>query len=198
MKKIACFDLDGVSMREHDPFSVRLIQTQGEDITPAVNEFFTNEFGAVMVGRRGLAESIEPYLERFHWEGGVKSLLDFWFEGEKDTDQSVLEIIKNVRQKGIPTYLVTDNPRERVLAYWGNFLGAHFVGRYVSGETGLKKNSAALWDVIADDTGTTKADIFFVDDDQENVDVAVSAGVSAVFFSSADDLTQQLDNFLLR
>ncbi len=196
MNKIACFDLDGVTVHEHQPFSLRLMEKQGSDIAPAVNDFFSNEFGAVMVGEKRLAESIEPYLDRFHWEGDTKSLLDLWFEGEKDPDADVLEIIKDVLGRGIPTYLVTDNPSERVLAYWDDFLGQYFVGRYVSGETGIKKSSLELWDLIARETGVAKDGIFFTDDDEKNIEIAKAAGVHALLFTNGSALQSQLNDFL--
>jgi HAD superfamily hydrolase (TIGR01509 family) len=196
MNRITCFDLDGVSVQEHEPFSARLIKKQGSDIAPVVNEFFSHEFGHVMVGQKGIAESIEPYLERFHWEGDAKSLLDFWFDGEKVPVGDVLDIIKSIHDRGITTYLVTDNPKERVTAYWDEFLGQYFDGRYVSGETGLKKSSQKLWEFIAADTGVDVGDIFFTDDDEENVAIAKSAGVHALLFTTAAELQNQLNDFL--
>jgi FMN phosphatase YigB (HAD superfamily) len=196
MKKIACFDLDGVAVHEHEPFSKRLINNQGEIIRPAVDEFFNNNFGKVMTGGAGLAESIEPYLERFHWQGGVDSLLDFWFEGEKSPNNEVLKIVNITRAKGVDTVLVTDNPAERVACYWDDFLGKYFVDRYVSGETGLKKSKTALWDLIANENEVLTKDIFFTDDDQENIVIAQSAGVYAVLFTDAVALSRDLEDFL--
>lgn len=196
MNKIACFDLDGVSVHEHDPFSVRLVRRQGQEIRSAVDDFFAREFGKVMVGQAGLHESIEPYLERFHWQGDVDSLLQFWFEGEKSPNNNVLSLVSDVRARGIAAYVVTDNPAERVAAYWDNFLGEYFDGRFVSGETGLKKGSKRLWDFIAKKACVMKHDIFFTDDDEENVGIAASAGIHAVLFTGTESLKQSLYDFL--
>lgn len=196
MKKIACFDLDGVVVHEHQPFSQRLIEKQGSEIIPAVNDFFENHFGKVMTGSAGLIESLEPYLERFHWSGDVESLLSFWFDGEKSPNNEVLNIVENVRGRNIATYLVTDNPKERVVEYWEDFLGQYFAGRYVSGETGLKKSKVALWDMIAKESGVVKEAIFFTDDDEENIEIARFAGVHAVLFTGAQKLNDDLTEFL--
>lgn len=195
MNKIVCFDLDGVVIHEHEPFSVRLIREQGEKIRSAVDEFFSIKFREVMIGEASLRESIEPYLERFCWQGDADSLLHFWFEGERLPNEEVLSIVSDLRAEGVPTYLVTDNPVERISAYWGDFLGPYFNGRFVSGETGLKKSSEELWNFIAKQTGVMKSDIFFTDDDQENIKIARSAGAQAVLFTEVELLKQSLQDF---
>jgi FMN phosphatase YigB (HAD superfamily) len=196
MNKIVCFDLDGVTVSEHERFSNRLVERQGHEIQDAVNEYFSSYFGAVMKGEASLSETITPYLSKFNWDGDVNSLLRFWFDGEKDAVQPVLDLAKLIRDAGTPIYIVTDNPAERTEELWDELLVDYFSGKYVSGETGLKKSKPDLWAKIASDTGVSLGNIFFTDDDPENVSVAQSTGVQAELFTSPEQLKANLDRFL--
>ncbi|MDQ5913092.1 MAG: putative hydrolase of the superfamily [Patescibacteria group bacterium] len=197
MNKIVCLDLDGVSVAEHERFSARLIEKQGYEISDAVNEYFSKFFGAVMKGEASLVETITPYVPRFNWDGDTSSLLRFWFDGEKTPIQPVLDAARNIRDSGTPTYVVTDNPAERTNELWDEMLSKYFTNKYVSGETGLKKSNPALWTRIAKETGVSLGDIFFADDDFENVNVATSTGVQAILFTSPEQLKKSIDQFLL-
>ena len=195
MNKIACFDLDGVTVAAHEPFSQRLVRRQGLEIKPAVDEYFSRYFKSVMLGSTALGDSLEPYLSQFKWKGTTVTLMDFWFNGEKDIQAPVLQLVTEVRASGIPTYLVTDNPKERTDQLWKEGLDQYFDGKYVSGETGLKKSTSVLWEYIAKELNVVSSDIFFTDDDLENVEVARAAGVKAEFFTNTRDLRQQLQSF---
>ncbi len=197
MKKIVCLDLDGVAVAEHEKFSSRLIEQQGVEIKPAVDEYFSKYFGAVMVGKLSLTETIAPYIPKFNWPGDTESLLRFWFDREKTLVQPVLEIAQTLRDEGTPTFIVTDNPRERTDELWDELLCDYFTGKYVSGETGLKKSGPEIWDKIASDNDVKPNRIFFTDDDPENISVASNAGVHAVQFSTSDKLSEDIRQFLL-
>lgn len=194
--KIVCLDLDGVAVAEHERFSNRLVGRQGPEIQDAVNEYFSRYFGAVMKGEASLSDTISPYLSKFNWDGDANSLMRFWFDGEKDPVQPILDLAKETRDSGTPTYVVTDNPAERTNELWDELLVRYFTGKYVSGETGLKKSNPDLWTRIASDTGVSLGNIFFTDDDPENVSVAKSTGVQAELFTSIEQLKANLDKFL--
>lgn len=197
MKKVASFDLEGVVVYQHTQFSNRLVERQGEDIRPAVDEFFGGIFRQVMIGEARLSASLEPYLDRFHWEDGVEGLLDFWFADENNINPEVLSLIQEVRRAGLLTLLVTDNPAERVSRLWnGEGLTSYFDARYVSGESGVKKSSPKLWETIAKDWDVRSSDIFFVDDDVENIKVALEAGVHAKLYTNTEILKADLGSFL--
>ena len=76
-------------------------------------------------------------------------------------------------------------------------LSKYLNNKYVSVETGLKKSNPALWTRIAKETGVSLGDIFFADDDFENVNVATSTGVQAILFTSPEQLKKSIDQFLL-
>ena len=183
MNKIVCFDLDGVAVAEHAKFSDRLIERQGAVIISAVQEYFS--------------ETIKPYLGRFGQSGDTQSILDFWFDGEKEAIQPVLNLARCIQDSGTPTYIVTDNPAERTTKLWDELLGGYFSDRFVSGETGLKKSSPDLWKMIATKTSVSPSDIFFTDDDLENIEVAKSDGVHAKLFVGYTQLSVDIDQFLL-
>lgn len=197
MNKIVCLDLDGVAVSEHERFSSRLVASQGPEIQDAVNEYFSKFFGAVMKGEASLTETVTPFLTDFKWDGNTASLLRFWFDGEKDPIRPVLNLAREIRDAGTPIYIVTDNPAERTDELWDELLTQYFTGKYVSGETGLKKSNPAIWARVASDTGVSLRNIFFTDDDPENVSVAKSTGVQATIFTSPEQLKAEVNDFLL-
>lgn len=49
----------------------------------------------------------------WNWEGSIDELLDYWFQGEKEMDERILQTIKIMREKGIKCYLASDQEKYR-------------------------------------------------------------------------------------
>lgn len=112
MIKLIIFDADGVLVHGERKFSKTLAEKHGISIETTL-PFFTGPFQECLVGNSDLKEIILPYLDKWGWDKGVETLLEYWFSLESKTDKELIAYIKELRQKGIKCFLATNNEKHR-------------------------------------------------------------------------------------
>ena len=115
MSKEILLDADGVVIRpRHKYFSEKFSEEHGvsfDDIIP----FFKGEYKQAAIGEVDIREVLPPYLEKWGWEGSIDDFLQYWFEGERDVDENVLAVVRDLRSKGTRVHLASDNEINRVM-----------------------------------------------------------------------------------
>jgi len=108
-----------------------------------------------------------------------KEFLDYWFSGEH-VDQNMIELAKNLREKQIKVFLLSNNFRERAEFYRQNFpeIFANSDGTYFSWETGFTKPDPRAWQNILSEHNLRPEECVFIDDKQENLDTAKNLGLT--------------------
>ena len=104
MIKVILFDVDGVLVNGYS-FSGRLARDYGITQEATVS-FFKGRFGECLVGKADLKEEIEGYLPKWGWQGSVDDFLNEWFATEQSIDETLVDAIQWLRQRGIRCYLV--------------------------------------------------------------------------------------------
>lgn len=147
--KVICFDGDGVVLRKREKlFSTRLAEKLNIPIEQIV-EYFKNEYKQVALGKMDLRSSLELYLEKWGWKDGVDALIYFWFEGDNDPDQEVLDLVKSLKSKGYICCIASDHSKERaenLLTDLG--LGKYFDNDFFSGKLGVTKEDPEFFEII--------------------------------------------------
>ena len=184
MIKLILFDGDGVVIKKREKFfSERLAEKQSlplERILP----FFKNEYKECAVGKADLKEVLPKYFEAWGWKGTVDELLKFWFEAEKEIDESVIAEIENHRRNEIKIGLVSDNEKYRgeyLLKEVG--LAKYFDFVFLSCEMGMNKSDPQFFQKILEITGFAPDEIEYWDDEQENINIARGLGIEGKLFS---------------
>src|SRR5450432_1293608 len=107
MLKTMLFDVDGVLVVNEKPFLYHLEHDYGisrETIRP----FFKNIFANLLIGHLDLKEVLAPHLQEWGWQRSVDEFLQYWFVSECTIDETLVEYVQQLRQKGIPCYLATN------------------------------------------------------------------------------------------
>jgi putative hydrolase of the HAD superfamily len=174
--KAILFDADGIVI---DSGHFSKIYTQKFNIPmKKMSPFFDGIFQDCKRGRADIRKEIEPYLEEWKWNDGVEEFLNFWFEVENNIILEGVEIIENLRKRGIKCYLVTDQEINRT-----NFIHDKvglkniFDQIYSSSEVGYLKSEPEFYQHIINDLGLDPEEILFIDDRQRNIDLAQSLGL---------------------
>lgn len=172
MIKVVVFDADGMVIHNSHAqrFSLRFAKQYGvgeDKILP----FFENEFQDCLVGKADLKKELEKYAPEWGWRGTIDELLDFWFSGEAEVDEKVVEVIRELKQKGINCYLATNNEKYRTDYITEKLgLGQIFVKIFSAGYMGCKKPQTEFYDYILNEIGFKKDEIVFWDDQAEELE----------------------------
>lgn len=197
MTKAILFDLDGlVIIGEKKLFSERLSEEMGIPLEQ-VSEFFVNDFRECSFGRADLKEKIAPYLAKWGYKGTINEFLQYWFDGEKETDKEVLKLVKKLRAGGIKCYIATRQEKYRK-EYLLNVMGLknEFDGIFCTCDIGYDKWQKEYWDFVFNTLNLKPEEIMFFCDSQKNVDTAEKFGIEAYFYTNRDILKEKTANLV--
>lgn len=196
MPTIVCFDIDGMLIHAKR-FSDRLVERQGISMD-AVLPFFKGEFKQCMLGKADLKVALTPYLTAWKWTGTVEELMDYWFSGERNVDQPMVELARQLRAAGVVCCLTTNQEQYRLTYLMHDAdLAKDFDGVAASFKFGATKKEPEFWRQAQATFGeTTKSNIHVWDDDPENVAAARAYGLDAHQFTSFDEFNEAMQSYL--
>lgn len=190
MSKIIFLDADGVMVKLRQRFSSDRLHEEYniplEDILP----LYKNEYQECILGHMDFKEALIPYMKSWNWQRSVEELLEYLWKEEKHPNQEVVSLVDEMRSKGHKFFLATDQEKYKA-DYLMNTMGLkeHLDGAFFSCNVGISKSKKEYWDKVLKELGVTDpADIYFLDDEEENIIAARSAGVQATLYKSIDDL----------
>ncbi len=198
--KAVIFDADDVLIIKPKMFSQHLEEDYGIKRS-VTSKFFTGDFQNCMIGKADLKEELEKHIKVWGWKGSVEELLKYWFKVEHDVNHELVELIKRLKNKGIKSYLATNNEKYRT-EYIRNEMGfSVFLDHiFASGEIGSKKPDSGffehMFDKINQDFKISKEDVLFVDDDPENIEAAKTFGFQTLLYRNFPDFEKLINTFL--
>jgi HAD superfamily hydrolase (TIGR01509 family) len=117
-----------------------------------------------------------------------EEFLTFWFKGETLIPE-FLEITKQLKNKGIKVYVFSNNFKERTEYYRRNFeeIFENIDNAFFSWETGYVKPSLEAFQNLLKEINNNPSEIIYIDDSQENVDVAASLGIRSYIYGGIEE-----------
>lgn len=177
------FDIDGVYISASEPFSIRY---EREKARPGMmTTFFKGVFQNCLVGKADLKEEASKHLEEWGWEGNVDSFLDKWFSEESRPNPEIVTIVRELQKGGKEIYLVTNQEKYRARYLVHNLdLQSVADGVYSSSMLGVKKPNPRYYERVLEEIGYTgeRKDVFYIDDDIENIETAKEMGFDAFYY----------------
>jgi putative hydrolase of the HAD superfamily len=190
---VILFDADGVVIAPRKKFfTERLMETYGVSKEQAM-EFVHNILLPSMNGNADLRIELPKYLKAWGIDISIDEMLDFWWSGEKELNENVLQVITELKQKGIQTGLASDQERNRA-EYIMKDLGLqdYFDITFFSCFIGYKKDEKESWEfVLTTFKELNPHEIVFWDDDQKNVEIAISLGIDARYYQEFSSFKEQ-------
>jgi FMN phosphatase YigB (HAD superfamily) len=189
---ILLFDADGVLTLPEEVFSVVYARSHGLDPEP-FEQFFRNDWKPIVTGEKDLKDSIAENPELWQWQGDIDDLLEYWFKTEDVRNEELIELIQELKNRGVPSYLATEQEKYRG-EYMKNVMFKDlFAGYFVTAELGVSKTEPKFFQMIIDDLKrhhpeVDPKDITFFDDSQSKVDTANSAGINGQLFTGVDQV----------
>ena len=182
---IAVFDLGGVLIDWNPRYLYRKLFAHDE---PGMEQFLsticTHSWNTQQDAGRSFAEGCAS-LKAIHPHSGA--LIDAWLERYDEMlagpIQGTVDILSDLRTRGVPLFALSNWSRETfplALKRFG-FL-QWFQGIMLSGEVGLVKPDARIYDLFLKTFAINPATAVYVDDLEPNVETAAGFGMQGILF----------------
>jgi putative hydrolase of the HAD superfamily len=191
------FDVDGVVVH---PFRFAEYLTRDHGLTrDDTSDFFQGIFLDCLVGRADLKTAIAPFVAGWGWPGTVDMFLQRWFIEDDAPDQRMLAAIADLRRRGLPCYLATNQEHYR-LAYMREQMGFGqlFDGIFASADIGAIKHDQAFYAAVTAALQLPADAILFWDDSASNVVAARAYGWHAELYRDFDAFQLIVQRYLAR
>jgi putative hydrolase of the HAD superfamily len=196
MDRVVLFDADGVLTVPEEMFSIIYSRSRGLSFEP-FETFFQTEWADYVTGRRDLKEQIRENPDMWQWAGTPEELLEYWFKTEDIRNDEMISLVQEVREKGTPCFLATEQEHYRG-EYMKNVMFKDlFDGYFVTADIGVKKSDPAFFGEIVkrlneEGMNVRSGDVIFFDDSQSKVDAALQAGIDACLFEGIASVKRKL------
>ena len=154
----------------------------------------TGEWNAQMDAGKPFAQGIaELSAEYPEWSKEIQAYFDRWIEMIGGEIPGMLELMKELKQKGYKMYGLTNWSAETFCQVRHKFEVFDMLdGMLVSGEEKMLKPDPAFFQLLVDRFKLNPAECLFIDDNQPNVTGAQLFGLNAIRFKDAATLKEEL------
>ncbi|MDP3883121.1 MAG: HAD-IA family hydrolase [Candidatus Staskawiczbacteria bacterium] len=189
MIKAVIFDLNGVIVKS-SALSARFQEKFGvseDKFYPALKEIMAKI-------RKPYAGDSFVYFEPYFKNWGVnltkEEFFDFWFSAEKEVPE-MIELVKEIKQKGIKLFVLSNNFMERASYYEENFYSFKIFDKiYYSWQTGFVKPDLKAYKHLLSENNLKLDECVYFDDSRENIEAAKSLGIKAFLFENIDSIRE--------
>ncbi len=191
MIKALLIDGDGATIKKTKYFSdvyAEEYHIPEEKLRP----FFKDKFKLCQRGKADLKQEVTPYLKSWGWKGTVDEFLEYWFHTQTIPNQPVLDVLKDIRARGIRCCLVTDQEKYRA-NYISNELGfkGNFDELFYSCDLGYSKSQKEFFEIIIKRLNLKPEEIIYWDD--EDIEMAKEVGINASVFTSFQNFQEEVN-----
>ena len=188
------FDLGGVLIDWNPRYLYRKVFPDEAEMERFLAEVTTNEWHAKQDRGRTLEEATTSLVSRHpEYEKEIEAYYGRWDEMFGGPIEGSVDILRELRQRGIPLHALTNWPAETfpLAREQYDFLG-WFAEIVVSGEEGTSKPNKEIYEILIERTGLDPAATAFLDDSPPNVAAARELGFTAITFQNPDQLRADL------
>jgi HAD superfamily hydrolase (TIGR01509 family) len=187
------FDIGGVLLHYDPRLLYRDLIRDPDELEWFLAEVCSDDFNATLDAGRPFDEAADELAARFPEQA---TLIRAWNRHEEMVSGEIpgtVALVLRLREAGVPLYLLTNMPADVFAARRRRYpVLRQFDGAVVSGEEGVLKPSAAIFERLRDRFGLDPAETLFVDDLEANVAGARAAGFLAHRFLDPEALAVAL------
>lgn len=139
---------------------------------------------------QGVAELSAKYPE---WSKEIEMYHRDWIKMMGDAIPGMYELVKELKEKGYGIYGLTNWSDETFYLIDKRYpVFSLLDGMVVSGDVRLLKPDAAIFNCLLGKYGLKAEESIFIDDNAENVEGSIAAGIPAIRFNGAENLREEL------
>jgi putative hydrolase of the HAD superfamily len=196
MARTSCvlFDLGGVIVNWHNSWFIKEVSEEFQLEKKRVSVEFDKNLADISTGRINEQEFwhvIGKELESSKLMNLHESLLDKIFRKHVSVNELMIDLSRNLSQKGMPVGILSNTEHVTYSAVSELLSLEHFEHKFLSYKIGHLKPEPKIYKHVIDNIPFPKEEIFFIDDLKSNVESARSEGIDAVQYSDFDDLVKE-------
>ena len=196
------FDLGGVYFTDGTRIAVEKISKKYNLQPEAVGQIFKTGSELGTLYRRGeitVDEFWNKVKDLLGIEADNKDLNKMWVESY-ELIEGTIEIIKQLKEKGIKLYFLSDNVKERseLLQEKYNFLENFIDGIFSHKAHKTKLDGADVFKLALEKTEEKPENVVYVDDKEEYVETAKKLGMNVIWFKNPEQLKEELKKLGLK
>lgn len=198
MIKSAIFDLGGV----YFTYGIKIVAKKIGDkynLKPEiVEQLLEPDFKPSALYRKGKItgdEFWDKVKDTLKIKAENKKLAEMWINSYTPIEGTI-NIIKQLKKKGIKLYFLSDNFKERAeyLQRRYNFLKNFTDGIFSYKVHMIKQDGTKIFELALEKTGEKPENIVYIDDKEKYVETAKKIGMNAICFKNPEQLDQELKN----
>ena len=119
------------------------------------------------------------------------------FEKEERVSEGMVNFAKQLRQKGVKVFILSNTIRE-VAEYYGQSPWMRELADkiYFSYQTGFKKPDKEAWENVLRDNGLQPGECVYFDDEERNLKACESLGIKSFLFTDEESLQKKFKELL--
>lgn len=194
MIKAITFDMDGVYFINGKSNFIKALIDLGVPEDKATYVFFKSDEMNKKYKEGKMTD--EQYwnwaLKEWNLDMSVKEITDLLIKGY-EINEKVVDIVKEVRDKGYKTLICTNNFPARIneLQKRFKFLD-NFDAKAISYEVGATKPDKKIFQELVKQSGVKPEEIVFADDNNDNLEGAKELGIQSFFYENFDQFINKL------
>jgi len=187
-------DTDGLVIRPRHKYFSEKFSEEYEIPLEEILTFFKGEFKKAVVGEVGIKEVLPDYLTKWGWKGTIDEFLQYWYEGEKDVDENILQEVRTLRQNGTRVHMVSDNEAGRTKYLMEQVgLEKEFDQSFFSSDLGITKSDSQFFQEVVAKLKVAPGEIEYWDDDPKNVAVAEGIGIKGHVYTDFETFKGEVE-----
>lgn len=193
------FDLGAVLIDWHPKHLYRKLFTDEAEMEYFLDNICTSAWNEEQDEGRPIKEGTEILVARHpEHEANIRAFYSRWDEMLAGPIEGTLQIFKQLKQSGkYKLYALSNWSAET----WPIALSKYdffndFDGMVISGLEGIRKPHPAFYQLLLNRYNINVNEALFIDDNYRNVLAAQQLGIAAIHFTSANELEQQLSQYL--
>ena len=162
------------------------------DMQAELFDWFTGSYIPYETGEISTERFFSDVVKRFDLEMTIEQFSAMW-NGIFSEDQKVCGLIKRLKSKGYPLFLLSNTNELHFDYVLGSFpIVAEFDELILSYKLGTRKPLRSIYEEIFKRAHVQPSEVLFIDDMEENVAAAAEMGIRTHHFKGADGLLELL------
>lgn len=127
-----------------------------------------------------------------HFEMPTESLIAREFAIRFNPNNEMIVLVKNIKTMGLKTAILSNTNEPHALFLRSKAMYEGFDTVVLSNEVGLRKPAPKIYELVLERLGVQAQETFFVDDLQENIDVANTLGIHGILIESNEQVKRDI------
>ncbi len=188
------FDFGGVLVDWNPRYVYRSYFKTEEEMEYFLGNICTNEWNANQDCGHLMADATRERVAQFpEYKEAIEMFYSNWGTMLHSDIPETADFLRSAKEAGYGIYGLTNWSHETIhVAYERYPVFSEFDGIVVSGQEKLLKPDPRLYKVLLERYGLKAEECIFLDDNQANVDAANALGITAIRFTTIDEIRPQL------